>query len=247
MSELTVYETPPLKAWSFSRLEVFEKCPYRAELQYVQKLEEDNDPKREEALNRGKRVHKDAELYVQGELDGLTKELKKFEDLFKDLRERYAADPSMFILEEQWAFTRDWQPTEWYADDAWCRMIPDRGEWLDTDKTALKVADYKTGKKDGNEVKHAQQGQLLVVGSFMKFPALQVAEPVFEYLDHGKKSLRKTYTREQAMVFLPAFERRGLAMTEATRFQPKPNRINCAWCPYGPSRGNGKCIYGVEV
>ena len=241
------YEEPPIKAWSYSRLEVFERCPYRAELQFVQKVEESSDPKREEALNRGKKVHDDAERFVRGEIDTLPKELTKLGDMFWDYQHRFAENPEHFILEEQWAFTADWQPTDWYGDDAWLRVKLDLGEWLDPDKSALVIRDYKTGKKEGNEVKHGQQGQLYVVSCFMKYPSLQAAKVVFDYLDHGKHSLPKQYSREQAMAFLPQFERRGKAMTEAMVFPPKPNRINCAWCPYGPSRGNGQCQYGVEV
>jgi hypothetical protein len=241
------YESPPLKAWSFSRLEVFEKCPKRAELQFVKKITEENDPKREEALTRGKKVHEAAEQYVRGEIDNLPKELKKFEGKFEEMRKLYATEPEKLVLEENWAFTIDWQPTEWYGEDAWCRMVLDRFEWLSDDKTAGELTDYKTGKKEGNEVKHGQQGQLFVLGAFMKYPSLQAVRVKFEYLDHGKTSLPKTYSREQAMTFLSAFERRGKAMTEATVFPPRPNRINCAWCPYGPSRGNGMCEYGVEA
>jgi RecB family exonuclease len=243
---LEIFDTPPLSAWSFSRLEVFERCPMRAALKFVKKTEEANDPKRDDALQRGRDVHDKAELYVRGELTDLPKELKKFEKNFEKHRDGYMANPEKYILEEQWAFDKDWQPCDWYDENVWVRMILDRGVWHDDEKTALEICDYKTGKKEGNEVKHGAQGQLFVVGCFMKYPTLQVARCVFEYLDHGKTSLPKVYTREQAMKFLASFERRGKAMTEAVTFPPKPNRINCAWCPYGPSRGNGACEYGVE-
>ena len=244
---MSQYDTPPIQAWSYSRLEVFEKCPYRAELQYVRKIEEESDPKREEALNRGKKVHDDAERFVKGEIDVVPKELKKFEKKFEEMRELHATNPELLVLEEQWAFDINWQPTEWYGDNTWCRMILDRFEWLDAEKSAAILTDYKTGRKEGNEVKHSQQGQLFVIGSFMKYSSLDAVKVVFEYLDHGKTSLPKTYSREQAMTFLPSMTERGLKMTQATKFPPKPNKINCAWCPYGPNRGTGVCEYGVDV
>jgi hypothetical protein len=226
---------------------VYEKCPARAKFQYVDKVVEENDPKRTAALAKGNKAHDDAEKYVKGEIDQLPKELKKFEKKFEEIRELQQANPELLVLEEQWAFTRDWQPCEWYADDVWVRMILDRLEWLDADKTGAIITDYKTGRKDGNEVKHGQQGQLFVLGAFMKYPSLQVVKVMFEYLDHGKTSLPKTYSRDQAMMFLSTFTRRGTSMTSALAFPPKPNRINCAWCPYGPNRGSGICQFGVEA
>jgi len=245
---IETYDEPPLKAWSFSRLvEVFEKCAYRAELQFVKKIDQGHDETRDKALSRGKELHDKSDHFVRGELDELPKEFKKFEDAFREDRADYAEDSTRFVLEEQWAFTVEWQPTGWYDDDVWMRMIIDIGKWLDDDHTALYVRDYKSGKKEGNEVKHSQQGQLFTIGSFMKFPSLQAAKVRMTYLDHGKQSLPKTYSRDQAMGFLPSWERRAKAMTEARRFPPNPNRINCAYCPFGPNKGNGSCEYGVEL
>lgn len=238
-----------IKAWSWSRLEVFEKCPYRAFLQFVEKRDEHqaSDEKRENALKRGQEMHEQAEAYVRGTLETLPKELKKSAKVLNDTREVFAQTPERVVLEEDWAFTKEWTSAGWFDENAWLRMKLDRLVFLDSDKTAGDLRDYKSGKKEGNEVKHSQQGQLFTIGAFMRYPSLQVVKVQFEYMDHGKTSLPKTYSREQAMTFLPAFDRRGRAMTEATEFPPRPNRINCAWCPFGPSKGDGSCQYGVDV
>jgi hypothetical protein len=245
----------PITAWSYSRLEIFERCPWRAKLQFVDKRDTEAakaanaeaQAKGEAARLRGLEVHENAEKFVRGEIDELPKELKKNAKLFEETRAIMAEAPARVVLEEDWAFNKDWQPTEYYGTDAWCRMKLDRFVWHDDEKTAGELTDYKTGKKMGNEVKHGQQGQLFTIGSFMRYPSLQAIKVQFAYLDEGKMSLPKTYSREQAMAFLPSFDRRGRAMTEATVFPPKPNRINCAWCPFGPSRGDGSCHYGVEA
>jgi RecB family exonuclease len=237
----------PIKAWSWSRLDVFERCPYRAYLQYALKQPGAQDQKSLDAMNRGSKVHKDAELFVQGELSDLPKELKKFERAFRTRAELAQSEPEKVVVEEEWAFTTEWATTGWWDDDAWLRQKLDLMIWLDDEKTAAELVDHKTGKKEGNEVKHGQQGQLSVLCAFMRFPSLQIAKIQFDYLDQGKSSLPKTYTRDQAMTFLPTFDRRARALTSATKFSPRPNRINCAWCPFGPSRGDGSCEYGVEI
>ena len=245
---METYDSPPISAWSFSRLEVFEKCAYQAWLKYVQKRPEGSNEKRDKALEKGRRVHDEAEQYIRGELESMPAELKKFEDDFRKFQALYAEHPELVVMEEDWAFTTDWLPTGWFDDNAWLRLKVDRLHWLDDEQTAARLTDYKTGRKEGNEVKHGQQGQLYAIACFMQFPKLEALEVEFEYLDHGKKSLRKTYTREQAVErFLPMFTKRGLALTEATEFRPRPNRINCAWCPYGPNKGDGSCEHGVEV
>lgn len=242
---------PRITTCSFSRLEDYERCQYKAYIKYALKREpvkrDDIEDKGEVARQRGIDIHEAAEQYIRGELETMPKELKKLERRFLEKRERYAENPERFSLEEEWGFTIDWTPTDWWADDVWLRVKLDCLEWLDAEKTAAEVNDVKSGKKDGNEVKHGQQGQLYTIATFMKYPDLQVVRVVFEYVDQGKTSLPKTYTREQAMAFLPMFDRRLKAMTTATTFPPKPNRINCPWCPYGPSRGDGSCEYGVEV
>ncbi len=235
-----------LPTWSYSRLEVFEKCAYQAYLKYIAKKEEGHDEKRDAALKKGRDTHDDAEKYVRGELDKLPKGLQKFADKFVNARAAFATRPDDVEMEEDWGFTKDWTTTGWWDDDVWLRVKLDYLEWLDPEKTAVWIKDYKTGRKDGNEVKHSQQMQLYVVATFMRYPDVQVVKATFEYLDHGKVTTR-TYSRKQAMGFMANFDRRGKALTEATKFTPKPSRIACRWCPFGPNKGNGSCEYGVEI
>lgn len=242
-----------IPTWSFSKLEHW-SCPYRVKLEYVDKRNPhiaqgsgSGGEKKEHALQRGKDIHEKAEAFVRGELAELPKELKKNAKIFEETREVMQADPERVLLEEDWGIANDWTPTEYYGPAVWGRVKVDRFLWLDPEKTSAELTDYKSGKKEGNEVKHGMQGQIYTVTSFMRFPTLQAVRTQFEYVDHGKRSLPKIYTREQAMAFLPSIDRRCRELTEATAFPPKPNRINCSWCPYGPTRGDGSCEFGVEV
>lgn len=235
-----------IPTWSYSRLEVFEKCAYQAWKKYVEKAEEGHDEKRDAALKKGRDTHDAAEQFVRGELVKLPSGLKKFARQFEEAKRAFDTAPDSVEMEEDWGFTADWLVTGWWDDDVWLRVKLDYLEWLDDDKTAVWVKDYKTGRKDGNEVKHAHQMQLYVVATFMRYPEVKVVKATFEYLDHAKVTTR-TYSREQAMGFMPNFDRRGRALTEAKKFSPNPSRVACRWCPFGPNKGNGSCEYGVEV
>lgn len=233
-----------IHTWSFSRLKDFEKCPYMAFLKYSEKRPTDHMDRT--AADRGTMIHEEAEKFVKGEGD-LTKNLSKFRNYFATLKHEYAE--GHVEIEENWGFTVDWTQTGWWDDDVWCRMKLDnfRHQEFGDDGHSLIVAtatDYKTGKKFGNEVTHNQQGQLYALGSFLRYPTLEVVNVQFIYLDHGQDT-RKVYTREKAMKFLGHWTDRAKKMTGATDFPPKPNKQTCMWCPFGPQNGDGSCEWGV--
>lgn len=233
-----------ITAWSFSRLKDFEKCPLRAYKAYVEKISTDHMDTT--AADRGTQIHLEAELFVKGE-GPMTEGLSKFTEYFEGLKLEY--EDKLVSLEENWAFTKEWEPCDWMDENTWCRMKLDnfrRTAFENKQVVAGIASDYKTGNKFGNEVSHGQQGQTYAVGTFMKYPSLQFLEVQLLYLDHGPKSTTKReYTREKAMKFLPSINRRALAMTEATDYPPKANKITCMWCPYGPQNGDGSCEWGV--
>ena len=230
-----------IPSWSYSRLKDFEKCPYMAYLKYSEKRSQDHMDRK--AADRGTMIHNDCELYVRGDGD-LTKEMSKFADYFENLKVRYEAGE--VILEEEWGFDIDWQPTDYWGDDIWCRMKLDNLIWENQDGTHAVATDYKSGKKFGNEVSHNQQGQIYVLGTFLRYPDVEIVDVDFVYLDQGVHSKPKRYTREKAMKFLPVWDKRAKAMTSAESFPPKANKINCKWCPFGPQNGDSSCEWGVD-
>jgi PD-(D/E)XK nuclease superfamily len=229
----------PVKAWSYSSLKKFEQCPYGIQLAKVDKLK---GPERDEnhPAERGNKIHKLAEDFVQGKLTDLPKPLRKFEGDFNLLRGMFA--DGMVTVEEDWGFTSDWGITGWMAPDTWARLKCD--VVVHHDEKHLTVIDHKTGKKFGNEVPHTQQGQLYAVGAFMRYPDVEVISVEFFYLDEGKKS-KKTYTREKALKYMKRFTDRAVAMTTCKVFNPKPNKFNCQWCDFGVNKGTGECPYAV--
>lgn len=223
-----------IKTWSYSSLTQFETCPHQTFLAKVEKLPQPSTP----ALDRGNQIHLLAENYVKGELGGdMPKELEKFKTEMLQLHDAY---PEGHIhVEGEWAFDTDWRPTEYYGKSTWNRMKLD--VLVQESETSGKVVDYKTGRKFNNEFKHAQQGQLYALGTFLRMPEMQYLEVEFWYLDHGEK-LEKNYTRDQAMMFLPMWTSRATKLTTCTDFIPKPSKPNCRWCAF---KNNG-CQWGIE-
>ena len=176
----------------------------------------------------------------------LPKELMKFEGNFRKFAELYTQSPSDLVMEEEWGYDKEWQPTDYWGDEVWFRAKLDRMHWLDPEQTSAEIVDYKTGRKFGNEVKHNQQGQLYGIVAFLRYPSLQSLKVTFEYLDEGTPA-SKSYTREQSMALLPGWDTRGKSITQATTFPPRPNKISCKYCPFGPSNGTGVCEYGVDA
>lgn len=237
---MDILDRPPITAWSFSRLTEFETCPYRTYLRMVVRspiLEIVEDPSH--PLVRGRIIHEAAESYVKGELDELPRFLQKFEEDFKDLREKYAK--GKVRAEEEWGYADDWGTIGYFDENVQLRVKLDVLVHVD-DNTALAI-DYKTGKNFGSEVRHTQQGQLYVIAAFMRYPELSLIEVQFWFLDHGTRT-SKMYTREKAMKLLSRWQTRADKLLGCIKFDPKPNKMNCRFCEFGP-QGTDACAYGV--
>jgi RecB family exonuclease len=233
-----------IEAWSFSGLLDYEACPLRARFRYIEKLKTESHP----AAARGTELHFIAEHVVKD--DPLLPELFTKEYPESDFATRFAEfnkitgkgltesfatwqrqyKEGTIVLEEQWGMTRDWEPCAFFDKSVWWRGMLDLLE-IHPDNTA-RVVDHKSGKKFGNEVKHAQQGQLYSFVAFMMYPELASVTAVMCYLDLGEFSRPLTYTKQQAMKIGGRFTQRAEIMTSDTRFKAKPNKFNCRWCNY---------------
>lgn len=229
-----------LKAGSYSRLEVFEKCPLQAKLKFLDKIPEPERPlplgKTEHANDRGSRIHDAAEKYVKGGVE-LIPELSKFSAEFNKAREMYEAGEA--TTEGEWAFTREWESVAWMSSNVWCRIKCDLV--LFTDDGSAVVVDYKSGKKYGNEIKHNEQMQLYVIGALCKYPELKKVTTELWYLDLDDLSTL-TYTRAQGLSLVPRYEDRMEKLTSCEDWPANPNKFSCKWCPYL----NGPCTVGVK-
>lgn len=230
-----------LKAWSFSRLTLYEGCPHKAKLQYIDKIEElprELQPGQTEFANdRGSRVHAAAETYVKGETDELAAELLHFKPELETLRGLY---PDAVTPEEMWCFTEDWATCNHDDyDNIWLRVIADAFVWLSD--TEVTIVDYKTGKRYGNELKHGQQMTLYALATAMKYPQVETIHTELWYLDLNELA-SQTYRAHQALAFAKNFNDRALRLTSDTEFKPKPSKSSCMFCPYGKKEHSNKWV-----
>lgn len=209
-----------IKAWSYSRLTDFEQCKLRAKLKHIDRIPEPARPlppgKTEQANDRGTRIHTAAEYFVQGGVE-LLPELRSFKEEFYSLRDLYSQ--GKVSLEGEWAVDKEWEPVAWRSNEAWARIKLDA--FVRMSKTHGVVIDYKTGKKFGNEIKHAEQCQLYQLAAFLRYPELEVVDVELWYTDQDDLTHMR-YTREQGLRFFRNFDRRGIAITDATEFPPIP-------------------------
>lgn len=222
-----------LKSWSFSLLQTFESCAYRVKLQRIDKIP-DLQPKT--AADRGTQIHQEAEDYVRGK-SGLTHNLRHFAEDLAALAGHFQA--GRVICEEEWGFDRDWNVVEWNA--AWLRLKADAVCFLTPSHAA--VIDYKSGKRFGNEVKHARQLQLYALCSLIRYPEIEKVTCELWYMDQDELA-RFTMHSKQLDKYLKMFDRDGRKVTEETQFKPSPNIFSCKFCPYDPSKQND-CQFGV--
>lgn len=230
---------PIIPSWSFSKAQTYDQCKYRAYLMYGQKIPEPPRPlppgKTEHANDRGTRIHNEAELFVRGQ-GPLTPELRKFEVEFEKVKRLHAA--GMVSLEGEWGMDRNWEPTEWRT--AWLRLKLDALVFL-SPYEAIAI-DYKTGKKFGNEVKHADQLQMYQLVTFLRYPELETVHTELWYLDVDELT-PMTFQRPQGLRFRQRWDKKGNDITTAVDFPPNPNVFSCRYCGYGPW-GSGHCEKG---
>jgi RecB family exonuclease len=227
---------------SFSRLKDYEECPHRAFLAYV---EHRRKPVTLDttAADRGTAIHLLCEQYVRGELENAPVEISKIRDTVERFK---ALHPSGCIeVEQDWGYGIDWAPCGWRDEHVWLRV---KCDLVNREIPGfIEVVDWKTGKIEGNEVKHAQQGQLYALATFMRYPDVNEVETLFVYVDHGKTRPRR-YKRSDVPKLLPEWEQRLTRMTAATVWPAKPNKMKCRFCAYGPNNGgDNSCLWGVPL
>lgn len=222
-----------VKTWSYSTIDKAESCMYGVYLSKVEKAPRAESP----AADRGSMLHDLGEQYVRGNLDQLPKELAKHYKLaFEELRDLFAQ--GKVECEEDWGITTDWTPTGFFDDDTWGRMKIDA--LVHDSEQSARVIDYKSGKP--YPLKHNQQCQLYAIATFLYYPKLEFVQTELWYLDKTPNMAINTYTREQAMMFLPKWNQRALNLTQATKFPPDPSVRNCRFCDHAKTE---TCDYRV--
>lgn len=246
MATKKVVPIKKITAWSFSRYSDYKRCPLMAKLKHVDKIKEPGNP----AMQRGADVHTLAEKYIKGQIRTLPAELKLFKTEFAMLRKQYKKSINGMVVEDDWAFTKDWGESVWNDwINCWLRIKLDCAHHLDAD--TLSITDWKTGKfrEDMNE-EYVEQLELYALAALLLHDHIQKAMPRLVYLDQGliypKGDEQMIFTRADIPKLKKLWEKRVKAMMNDTVFSPRPND-KCRFCFYGQSGikkgGPNKCKY----
>ncbi len=235
-----------LTSWSFSRYGDYKKCPLSAKLKHIDKIQEPKGP----AMARGIDIHNMAEAYIKGTLKKLPPELALLKDEFNKLKALYKKKALPVIVEDNWAFTKDWTETSWQDwVGCWVRIKLDAAHY--STETRLVVTDWKSGKfrVEQNE-DYLEQLELYALAAFLLHEHIEEVEPRLAYTDEGvfypPADKPIVYTRKDIPRLRKLWDNRVKPMMNDTSFLPKPND-KCRWCFYGQSGkvkgGPGLCKY----
>lgn len=232
--------------WSFSKLMMYETCPMRVRLKYIDRLPEPALPP-DNPMERGSRIHNNLELYVKGEaeLQNEAKKLEQFKPALGHLQELYACKQA--TAENDLFFNRDWDLCEKRSVWLWLKKdfcVTDGAQVTDREAVTRTITgDYKSGKSGYKTIEHIQQLQLYAACDALEYPNAEVHISEIWYVDEGS-TRQMTYSHEQALSFVGRFAARAERMYADRYFRPNPSRDICRYCPYSP-RGTGACPVGV--
>lgn len=272
-------EEKRVKSWSWSAYALYKECPLKYKLEKLDKIEEPKneamsrgsvigkmaecfvkgryDPKSIEEKERPqfvayfgdeKTMDKTYKLIARG---GMPKELKRFEQLFNKLRAQFKKYPRTMVVEDFWAFTKEWKVTA-FNDWKNCvlRVKVDVGQH--TSKERMVVIDWKTGKyREGKNSEYVEQLELYALAAFEQNPNLEEVEAKLCYLDAGVTypddfEGSMVFERERdALKLKKTWDQRTRKMLLDRAFVPRPNE-RCQWCHYqkaNKANGGGQCRY----
>jgi hypothetical protein len=236
-----IQKYPPIEAWSFSRWETYETCPFKACCKFVLKLPEESGP----AADRGTAIHKLAEDYLLGRIPRQPKELAKLKPVYAAMKKEKPE------AEVEFAMTREWEPTGWFARGekaAWCRVKIDALTPPTVAKPIVFIRDHKTGGLDKNgkfkteKVEQAEpQLELYGIAGFKRHPIAKEVKTQLLFVDAGIATLEKTYLLKELPVLIARWAKRVVKMLSDTAYAPRPGDY-CRYCTYAKSKG-GPCVY----
>jgi hypothetical protein len=219
----------PLTAWSYSRYAVYELCPLKFKEQVLGGAKFEGNA----ATRRGDKLHKSVASYITGGI-ALESDCVQFPYVQKLINELRTFDDK--VVEQQWGFTRKWEPTGWFGDGTWFRNILDVAV-LYEDMSA-DVIDWKSGKKyDSN----ADQMELNALSLFRHFKPATAVTTRMVYFDTGGEDTAD-FKKSDEPLLLDKWEKKVAPMFNDTVFNPRPND-KCRFCDFRKSNG-GPCRYG---
>lgn len=215
-------------SWSYSKLKNYDGCPRRYDevdlkKNYVEPVEPGGP------LDWGNRVHKAMAEALTG--NPLPPEMVDYQ-LWID---RVLAGPGTLLVEQKYAITKDFKPTQWFAPNVWFRAI---GDAVRIDEIVALILDWKTGKVINDPI----QLMLTAQAIFAHFPDVQKVRSEYVWLQDGCTT-HEIFDRSTIhTLWPPIFERvtRLEQSTETNNFPPKPSGLCKRHCPVKTCEFYGK-------
>lgn len=219
--------TKALSAWSYSRLNVYEQCPFKFKLTALDGLKEPGSP----AMDRGTQIHKQGEFYLKGELKEIPEAYKLLALELEEIKDLGAK------AELEVTFTKDWKPTGWFAEDAWLRIKIDA---IALDHDTVRIIDIKTGKNRGG---YEDQLELYAIAALVMYPDVKHIAAELWFVDSGEiiATSHGAYTHEMLQGLKDKWESRIEPMFNDTILAARPNQW-CGFCHFRKAN-NGPCEY----
>lgn len=204
-------------AWSYSALTTYELCPKKYYHLYVAKDAKDLDSS---WAADGKVVHDAMKKRVVDKVP-LALNLRHFEKIAG----RFAAAPGDMHGEMKLAINRQFEPTDYFAPDTWCRVIIDL---TIVQGSSAVVVDWKTGKRKDDPTQMALNAAVL--SRWM--PEVTLFKTVFVWLQSNEFSPRNYEVEEFTGVWNDLLPRVAKIETarKTTDFPASPSKL-CGWCP----------------
>jgi CRISPR/Cas system-associated exonuclease Cas4 (RecB family) len=235
-----------VKSTSFSRASDYEKCKLQFKLKHIDKIPDPAPPLpegQEYPMERGTRLHTLAENFIKNPMMRLPEELRSLERWLTHFQKLY--QKNMVECEQGLGFDENWRqvsPTDW----ANCRYRMVADVVLRPSDKIICIVDWKSGKKENNEIKHHQQLMEYACCFALIDPDIQLFYPKVGYIDlpEGENTLEKSFTREQVLRAFPRMKKRHEAVLNARIFPAEPSQFACRFCPYKAGMvGRGKKAY----
>ena len=217
-------------AWSYSRWHTYDVCPLQFKLKNIDKLPEPGTP----AMRRGNELHVATAQFLTGKASVLPADVMQHQSVTSLIREVQAFPDK--LVEQQWGFTQQLEPTGWFGKDTWYRAVLDVA-LLYEDCTG-EVIDWKSGRKYGE---NKEQMELFALSFMWKYKPTKHVTTRLVYFDSGEQELMEFPIGDKERL-----TKKWLAKVEPmfkdTTFAPHPGK-HCARCSFSRSTG-GQCAFG---
>jgi hypothetical protein len=218
---------PRLKAWSMSRLNLFEQCPHKYLKMNVQKVVKDEG---NEYTKYGTEAHKALEERI-----AKGKKLPRRFAEYESIAQRIEAASGKVYTELQLAIDTKFKPCDWFDETTYARAIIDV---LRINGSVAWSGDYKTGKMKDND----DQLELNAVMIFLHYPEVQKVISSYIWLK-DKHITRIETTRDQIKQILKGFVLRAKKIERAL-IDDHWEAIPSGLCRYCPVKSQGHCSKG---